>query len=164
MDRWPNHHFAASSAVQYSWLEQLYPAAFEQVKHYVAKGRFHPVGGAWLEPDCNLPAGESLVRQHLYGQRYFQSTFGIRCREAWLPDTFGYTSQLPQILRQCGIQYFTTQKVSRQLCAQPGIDSLQLRYNITPFPYTTFNWVALDGSQVLAHITPADTYKGQCDL
>lgn len=117
MDRWPNHHFAASSAVQYTWLERMYPDAFERVKHYVREGRFHPVGGSWLEPDCNLPSGESLVRHHLYGQRYYQEKFGLRCREAWLPDTFGFNSQVPQILRQCGIQYFITQKVCQMSSA-----------------------------------------------
>lgn len=112
MDRWPNHQFAASSAQQYLWLEQLYPKGFERVKSYIEKGRFHYVGGAWLEHDCMMPSGESLVRQYLYGQRYFKSRFGAYCREAWLPDTFGYASQLPQILRLAGLNYFFTQKVS----------------------------------------------------
>ena len=127
MDRWPNHHFAASSAQQYHWLETLYPSGFDRVKAYVKEGRFHPVGGAWLgksvtsrsrrqlmpasEHDCMMPSGESLVRQYLYGQRYFKSRFGSYCREAWLPDTFGYASQLPQILRLAGLKYFFTQKV-----------------------------------------------------
>ena len=112
MDRWPNHQFAASSAQQYLWLEQLYPKAFDRVKSYIEKGRFHYVGGAWLEHDCMMPSGESLVRQYLYGQRYFKDRFGSYCREAWLPDTFGYASQLPQILRLAGLNYFFTQKVS----------------------------------------------------
>ena len=115
MDRWPNHQFAASSAQQYLWLEQLYPKAFRRVKDYVAKGRFHYVGGAWLEHDCMMPSGESLVRQYLYGQRYFKDRFGQYCREAFLPDTFGYASQLPQILRLAGLNYFLTQKVSPAL-------------------------------------------------
>lgn len=112
MDRWPNHQFAASSAQQYLWLEQLYPKAFKRVKSYIEKGKFHYVGGAWLEHDCMMPSGESLVRQYLYGQRYFKDKFGSYCREAWLPDTFGYASQLPQILRLAGLNYFFTQKVS----------------------------------------------------
>jgi predicted glycosyl hydrolase (DUF1957 family) len=69
------------------------------------------VGGSWLEHDCILPSGESLCRQYLYGQRYFEKHFGQRCKEAWLPDTFGYASQLPQILRLAGIENFFTQKV-----------------------------------------------------
>jgi alpha-mannosidase len=111
MDRYPNHVFAASSAQHYVWLKQYYPTVFERVANYVQKGRFLPVGGAWLEHDCMLPSGESLVRQYLYGQRYFKDTFGVVSREAWLPDTFGYASQLPQILRLAGIEYFFTQKV-----------------------------------------------------
>jgi alpha-mannosidase len=122
MDRWSNHQFAASSAQQYLWLEKLYPDAFERVKTYVKDNRFHPVGGAWLEHDSNLPCGESLVRQYLYGQRYFKSRFGEYCREAWLPDTFGYASQLPQILRQAGMKYFFTQKASRCLIYPLGSD------------------------------------------
>lgn len=109
--RYPDFHFAASSAQQYVWLQELYPTLFEAVKQQVAAGRFHPVGGAWLEHDCLIPSGESLCRQYLYGQRYFQEQFGKRCQEAWLPDTFGYASQLPQILRLVGIDFFFTQKV-----------------------------------------------------
>ena len=111
MERYPEHRFAASSAQQYAWLEELYPDVFASVKEQVKAGRFIPVGGAWLEHDCVLPSGESMCRQYLYGQRYFQEKFGVRCREAWLPDTFGYASQLPQILRLSGIDYFFTQKV-----------------------------------------------------
>lgn len=114
MDRFPNHQFAASSAQQYTWLESLYPKAFERVQKYIKQGRFHYVGGAWLEHDCMIPSGESLIRQYLYGQRYFKRKFGEYCREAWLPDTFGYASQLPQILRLAGLTYFFTQKVSER--------------------------------------------------
>lgn len=124
MDRWTNHQFAASSAQQYLWLEQLYPDAFERVKKYVKDNRFHPVGAAWLEHDSNIPSGESLVRQYLYGQRYFKSRFGDYCREAWLPDTFGYASQLPQILRQARLKYFFTQKVSICDSARRSITTL----------------------------------------
>ena len=111
MRRFPNHQFAASSAQQYDWLEELYPDVFADVKEMVKEERFIPVGGAWIEHDCILPSGESLCRQYLYGQRYFQEKFGVKCKEAWLPDTFGYASQLPQILRLAGMEYFFTQKV-----------------------------------------------------
>ena len=134
-------------------------------------GRFHPVGGAWLEHDCMIPSGESLVRQYLYGQRYFRDRFGSYCREAWLPDTFGYASQLPQILRLAGLDYFFTQKVSELSIivsqdngAALSIDQTQLSWNnINTFPYSTFNWVALDGTQVLAHMTPVDSYNAKCN-
>lgn len=113
--RYPDYHFAASSAQQYVWLQELYPSLYNEVKEQIAADRFHPVGGAWLEHDCLIPSGESLCRQYLYGQRYFERQFGKRCREAWLPDTFGYASQLPQILRLAGIDFFFTQKVREPL-------------------------------------------------
>jgi alpha-mannosidase len=162
MKRWPNHQFAASSAIQYEWLETLYPSAFEDLRKFVNEDRFHPVGGAWLEHDCMLPSGESLVRQYLYGQRYFKSRFGSYSREAWLPDTFGYAVQLPQILRLAGLNYFFTQKVRLAQCVEA---EAQLSWNnITEFPYTTFNWVSLDGSQVLASMATTAGYNSQCDL
>ncbi|KAF2836234.1 glycoside hydrolase family 38 protein [Patellaria atrata CBS 101060] len=144
LDRYPELRFCASSAQQWKWLEQLYPAAFDRVKAKVKEGTFQPVGGSWVEHDTNMPSGESLVRQFLYGQRYFESRFGQRCRTFWLPDTFGYSSQLPQICRLAGMSRFFTQKLSWN--------------NINNFPHTTFNWVSLDGTQVLCHMTPAETY------
>ncbi|WOO86295.1 Alpha-mannosidase [Vanrija pseudolonga] len=149
MNRYPEHQFAASSAQQFVWLKEYYPSLFDAVKGKVKAGQFHPVGGSWLEHDCMIPSGESLCRQYLYGQRYFTREFGVRAREAWLPDTFGYASQLPQILRLAGIDYFFTQK----LCWN----------QMNPFPYSTFNWAALDGTQVLAHMTPVDNYNAQVD-
>ena len=144
MDRYPEHRFTCSQAQQYKWLEQLYPTLYDRVKAKVKKGTFQPVGGSWVEHDTNMPSGESLVRQFLYGQRFFESHFGDRCRTFWLPDTFGYSSQLPQLCRLAGMSRFFTQKLSWN--------------NINNFPHTTFNWVSLDGSQVLCHMAPAETY------
>lgn len=144
MDRYAEHRFTCSQAQQFKWLEQYYPSVFDRVKAHVKKGSFHPIGGSWVEHDTNLPSGESLVRQFLYGQRLFESRFGERCRTFWLPDTFGYSSQLPQLCRLAGMERFFTQKLSWN--------------NINNFPHTTFNWVSLDGSQVLCHMTPAETY------
>ncbi|EED12267.1 alpha-mannosidase [Talaromyces stipitatus ATCC 10500] len=144
LDRYPEHRFTCSQAQQYKWLKTYYPSVFDRVKSYVKKGRFQPIGGSWVEHDTNLPSGESLVRQFLYGQRLFESNFGKRCRTFWLPDTFGYSSQLPQLCQLAGMKRFFTQKLSWN--------------NINNFPHTTFNWVALDGSQVLCHMTPAETY------
>lgn len=144
MDRYPEHRFTCSQAQQFKWLKTYYPFVFDRVKSYVKKGRFHPIGGSWVEHDTNIPSGESLVRQFLYGQRLFESNFGERCRTFWLPDTFGYSAQLPQLCQLAGMQRFFTQKLSWN--------------NINNFPHTTFNWVALDGSQVLCHMTPAETY------
>ncbi|TFK68127.1 glycoside hydrolase family 38 protein [Pluteus cervinus] len=150
MERYPEHRFAASSAQQYKWLEQLYPPLYERVADKVKEGKFHPVGGAWVEHDANMPSGEALVRQFLYGQRYFESRFGIRCETAWLPDSFGLTGAFPQLIRGAGMKYFFTQKLSWN--------------NINVFPHSTFNWVGIDGSQVLCHMTPVDTYTAQATV
>lgn len=144
IDRYPEHRFVASQAQQYKWLEQLYPALYDRVKSKVKSGRFQPIGGSWVEHDTNMPSGESLSRQFLYGQRFYESHFGARCRTFWLPDTFGYSTQLPQLCRLAGMSRFFTQKLSWN--------------NINNFPHTTFNWVSLDGSQVLCHMAPANTY------
>ena len=150
LDRYPEHRFACSQAQQYQWLEQLYPKLFDRVKDHVKKGNFQPIGGSWVEHDTNMPSGESLVRQFLYGQRYFESRFGERSKTFWLPDTFGYSSQLPQICRLAGMNRFFTQKISWN--------------NINNFPHSTFNWVALDGSQVLCHMAPDNTYTANADF
>jgi alpha-mannosidase len=147
MDRYPELNFACSQAQQYKWLKELYPSVFDRVKKKVSEGRFHPIGGSWVEHDTNLPSGESLVRQFLYGQRFFESNFGSRSQTFWLPDTFGYSSQLPQLCRLSGMNRFLTQKLSWN--------------NINRFPHTTFNWVALDGTQVLCHMPPAETYTAE---
>ncbi|KAK8089468.1 alpha-mannosidase [Apiospora hydei] len=112
MERYPELNFACSQAQQYQWLEEYYPYVFDRVKHKVKEGKFHPIGGSWVEHDTNMPSGESLVRQFLYGQRYFESHFGERCKTFWLPDTFGYSSQLPQLCRLAGMHRFLTQKLS----------------------------------------------------
>ncbi|KAM5489504.1 Glycoside hydrolase, 38 vacuolar alpha mannosidase [Microsporum audouinii] len=147
MERYPEFRFTCSSAQQFKWLEEGYPYAFDRVKEWVKKGSFQPIGGSWVEHDTNLPSGESLVRQFLYGQRYFESRFGERCTTFWLPDTFGYSSQIPQLCRLAGMTRFFTQKLSWN--------------NINTFPHTTFNWVALDGSQVICHMPPSETYTAE---
>ncbi|KAL3477517.1 glycosyl hydrolases family 38 N-terminal domain-containing protein [Aspergillus californicus] len=144
MDRYPEHRFACSQAQQFKWLKEYYPSVFDRVKGWVKKGHFQPIGGSWVEHDTNLPSGESLVRQFIYGQRFFESNFGERCTTFWLPDTFGYSTQIPQICRLAGMSRFFTQKLSWN--------------NINNFPHTTFRWVALDGSQVMCHMAPSETY------
>ncbi|KAF8182889.1 alpha-mannosidase [Pholiota molesta] len=150
MERYPEHRFSCSSAQQYKWLEELYPPLFERVKEKVLDGRFHPVGGSWVENDSNMPSGEALVRQFLFGQRYFETRFGQRCDTAWLPDSFGLTGAYPQLIRGAGMKYFFTQKLSWN--------------NINVFPHSTFNWVGIDGTQVLCHMTPVDTYTAQATV
>lgn len=147
MERYPEHRFAVSQAQQFKWLKQYYPSVFDRVKRWVRKGHFQPIGGSWVEHDTNMPSGESLVRQFIYGQRFFESHFGKRASTFWLPDTFGYSTQIPQICRLAGMSRFFTQKLSWN--------------NINNFPHTTFQWVALDGSQVLCHMAPAETYTAE---
>lgn len=147
MDRYPEHRFAVSQAQQYKWLKQYYPYVFDRVKDKVKKGTFQPIGGSWVEHDTNMPSGESLVRQFVYGQRFFESHFGQRCQTFWLPDTFGYSAQLPQLCRLAEMPRFLTQKLSWN--------------NINNFPHTTFNWVSLDGSQVICHMPPSETYTAE---
>ncbi|KAH7068519.1 glycosyl hydrolases family 38 N-terminal domain-containing protein [Paraphoma chrysanthemicola] len=150
IDRYPELRFCCSQAQQYKWLEQDYPSTFDRVKKKIKEGTFQPIGGSWVEHDTNLPGGESLIRQFLYGQRYFESKFGQRCKTFWLPDTFGYSTQLPQVCRISGMTRFLTQKLSWN--------------NINNFPHTTFNWVALDNSQVICHMPPCETYTAEANF
>jgi len=146
LERYPEYRFAASQAQQYAWIADEQPELYARILEQAGSGRWLPVGGTWVEPDCNLPSGESLVRQFLLGQRFFEREFGRRCSEFWNPDVFGYNAQLPQIMRGAGITRFLTQKLSWNRFNQP--------------PHHTFTWQGLDGSEVLAHFPPADTYNG----
>ncbi|HXM26989.1 MAG TPA: glycoside hydrolase family 38 C-terminal domain-containing protein [Chthoniobacterales bacterium] len=137
MDRYPELYFNQSSAQLYAWIERDDPALFEKIQTHVRTGRWELVGGMWVEPDGNLPAGESWVRQLLLGQRYFESRFGQRARVAWLPDSFGFTGALPQLLVSAGIPYFFTHKLTWN--------------ERNPFPYDLYWWEGIDGSRVLAH-------------
>ncbi|XP_038072171.1 alpha-mannosidase 2C1-like [Patiria miniata] len=144
MDRHPDYKFVCSQAQQYDWVRIHYPGLFERIRRSVQKDQFIPVGGVWVEMDGNLPSGESFVRQFLYGQRFFMKVFQRKCNVFWLPDTFGYSAQLPQIVREAGIEYFVTQKLSWSL--------------INKFPHSTFWWEGIDGSRCLTHFPPADDY------
>ncbi len=150
MDDYPNYIFACSQAQQYEWMKDHHPGLYQQIKAKVEAGRFIPTGGSWVEPDTNVPSGESLVRQFLFGQRYFQSEFGITCQEFWVPDVFGYSAALPQIMQQAGIRYFLTQKMSWN--------------QFNKLPSHTFLWEGLDGSQVLTHFPPVDTYNAMANV
>lgn len=145
MERYPGFRYGSSQAQLYALCKEHYPALYRKVKKAVADGRWEVQGGMWVEADCNVPSGESLVRQCLVGQRFFQEEFGVVPRNLWLPDVFGYSGQLPQILRQCGIGFFLTQKLSWN------------RYN--KFPHNSFVWQGIDGSRVVAHFPPEDTYN-----
>ncbi|MGT2427166.1 alpha-mannosidase [Amnibacterium kyonggiense] len=145
IDRDPEFVYAASSAQQYAWLRAAQPALFERVRAAVAAGRIKPVGGMWVESDTNMPSGESLVRQLVHGKRWFLEHLGVESDELWLPDSFGYTAALPQIARAAGVRSFVTQKPS---------------WNETNrMPSSTFLWEGIDGSRLLTHFPPADTYN-----
>jgi alpha-mannosidase len=150
LDDYPEYRFACSQAQHYAWIEERDHELWERVRAAVEGGRFVPIGGSWVEPDCNLPSGESLVRQFLHGQRYFASRFGRRCTEFWNPDVFGYNGQLPQLMRGAGISRFLTQKLSWNRFTKPE--------------HQTFTWQGIDGSEVLTHFPPADTYNAEATV
>jgi alpha-mannosidase len=150
LDEYPEYRFACSQAQQYAWIKERNPDLWERIRAQVAAGGFVPAGGSWVEPDLNLPSGESLVRQLLHGQRFFERELGVRCREFWAPDAFGYNGQLPQLLRGAGITRFLTQKLSWNRFNKPD--------------NTTFVWQGVDGSEVLAHFPPADDYNSMATV
>jgi alpha-mannosidase len=138
MREYPDLKFTMSSARTYEWMQEKYPYLFEQIKQRVKEGRWEVVGGMWVEPDLNMPDGESLVRQILVGKRYFQKNFGVDIKIGWNPDSFGYNWQLPQIYKKSGIDYFVTSK-------------LLWATDYTKFPYRLFWWEAPDGSRLLTY-------------
>ena len=147
MDNYPEYKFCASSAQHYTWIEERHPELFAKIVDRVERGQWVPVGGMWVESDMNLPSGESLVRQIVFGQRYFEDRFGVRCTEVWIPDVFGYPAGLPQVFAAGGMHRFVTQKLSW---------NKQNR-----FPHSTFWWEGLDGTRVLTHFPPVDTYNAE---
>ena len=148
MREYPDFKFTASAAQAYEWIEEKYPAMFQEIQQRVKEGRWEVIGGMWVEPDLNMPDGESLVRQILYGKRYFQQKFGKDINIGWNPDSFGYNWQLPQIYKRSGIDYFVTQK-------------LLWASEFTKFPYRLFWWQAPDGSRLLTYF-PSD-YANEID-
>lgn len=139
--------YGMSSAQQYAWLKEHRPEVYKRVKEAVAAGRFLPLGGMWVESDTVMPSGESLVRQFLYGQRFFRQEFGIQSQGVWLPDSFGYSPALPQLMRRAGFSWFFTQKISWN--------------QVNKFPHHTFLWEGIDGSRVFSHFPSMDTYNSQ---
>lgn len=153
METDPDFVFACSSAQQFWWMREYYPELFERIRKRVAEGRFVPVGGMWVESDTNMPGGEALARQLLYGKQFFLREFGYEPMEVWLPDSFGYTAAMPQIVKAAGSDSFLTQKIS---------------WNDTNrMPHHTFLWEGIDGTRVFTHFPPSDTYNsdlGAADL
>ncbi len=149
MRRAPEFRFNQSSAQYYAQIEEDDPELFAEIRARVAAGQWETIGGMWVEPDVNMPAGESLARQILYGQRYFQRAFGVRHRVCWLPDCFGFSPALPQLMRQGGLDSFLTIKVTWS--------------ETNRFPHDLFWWEGLDGSRALAHTfdNPVNGYNGE---
>lgn len=145
MDDDPNVVFASSQVQHLAWIQEHYPELFARIRTRVHEGRWLVEGGTWVEPDGNMPSGESFARQFLYGQTWLQDHLGMRATSFWLPDTFGYSAGLPQIARGAGCDTFITQKLSWN--------------SINVFPHTTMLWEGLDGSRLLTHFPPADNYS-----
>jgi len=141
MERYPDYHFSMSQPQVYAYLKQDAPDLYARMKQRIAEGRFEPVGMMWLEPDCNVTSGESLVRQLMQGARFFAEEFGDINHLVWLPDVFGYSAAMPQILRLCGISCFMTTKISWN--------------QFNRMPNDTFRWRGIDGSEVLTHFVTA---------
>lgn len=141
MDKYPDFKYTHTQPYIYETLEKYYPEVFEELKEKVANGQFEPVGAMYVEPDCNIPTAESLVRQCLYGQQAYERMFGKRVNNAWLPDVFGNSWIMPQILKKSGVEYFVSNKMST--------------WNDTNrFPHNNFIWKGIDGSSVLACVPP----------
>ncbi len=141
MDRYPEFKYTHTQAYTYETLEKYYPDVFEELKEKIKNGQFEPVGAMYVEPDCNIPSAESLIRQCLYGQSYFREKFGITVNNCWLPDVFGNSWILPQILKKSGVDYFVSNKMST--------------WNDTNrFPHNNFIWKGIDGSEVYACVPP----------
>lgn len=141
MDRYPFYHYSQSQPQALQWLKEDVPELYARVKERVAEGRFEPVGAMWVEADCNLTSGESLVRQIMHGLRFTEQEFGYRPRHVWLPDVFGYSAALPQIMRGCDLPVFMTTKISWN--------------QFNRMPCDTFRWRGIDGSEVLTHFVTA---------
>jgi alpha-mannosidase len=144
LDEHPDVVFASSQVQHLAWIEERHPDLFERIKARVEEGRWVIVGGTWVEPDGNMPAGESFARQFLLGQTWLAEHLGRTADIFWLPDTFGYSAGMPQIARAAGCDTFITQKLSWN--------------SVNVFPYTTLLWEGLDGSRLLTHFPPADDY------
>lgn len=137
MKKYPEYKFMSSQAQLYKFVKEDAPELYEEIKKLVSEGRWEVEGAMWVEADCNLPSGESLVRQIIYGKRFFKDEFNVDCKVLWLPDVFGYSATLPQILKKSGVDYFVTSKISWN------------EFNCLPYDF--FKWKGIDGSDVLTY-------------
>ncbi len=141
MEEYPEYKFMSSQAQLYDYVKQDYPEVYERIKERVKEGRWEAEGSMWVEADTNVASGEALVRQFLVGKRFFRDEFGIDNKIMWLPDVFGYSAAIPQLIKKSGMEYFMTTKISWN------------EYN--KFPYDTFKWRGIDGTEVLSHFPPS---------
>jgi alpha-mannosidase len=140
-DEYHEHRFLQSQPQLYAYVQLQYPELYARLKKAVKRGTVIAEGATWVEPDTNIPSGESLIRQFMHGKRFFEEEFGVDCRLLWLPDAFGYSANLPQIMKGCGVDYFATAKLMWRYDGSAG------------FPRTTFWWEGIDGSRVAAQVT-----------
>lgn len=145
MEEYPEYIFMASQPQLYEFLKERHPEVYEKIKEKIKEGVWEAEGAMWLEADCNLASGESLIRQILFGKRFFKEEFGVENKLLWLPDVFGYSAALPQILKKFGIDYFSTTKISWN------------EYN--KMPYDTFMWEGIDGTEILSYFVTTQEYS-----
>lgn len=147
LEEYPEYRFIQSQPALYEMCRIHYPQLFERIRRAIAEGRWIADGAMWVEPDTNLTGGESLIRQLVHGKRYYKEVLGVESSVLWLPDTFGYSAALPQILAGCGVKYLVTQKIF--WCCNDG----------ERFPYHYFNWEGMDGTKVVSFLPTSYTYR-----
>lgn len=145
MKQYPDYIFMSSQPQLYKYVKELAPEIYEQIKERIAQGRWEAEGAMFVEADCNLSSGESFIRQIYYGKKFFREEFGKESKILWLPDVFGYSAALPQIMQKCGIRYFMTTKISWN--------------EFNKMPYDTFEWEGMDGSKILTHFIPSRDFN-----
>ncbi len=145
IDKYDDYIYGSSQPQQFEWMKETRPNLYNKIKQAVASGSIEPQGGMWVEPDTNITGGESLIRQFYYGKKFFREEFGKEIGILWVPDVFGYTAALPQIMKKCGVDNFLTIKLSWN--------------TVNKFPYHSFNWEGLDNSNILVHMPPLGTYN-----
>ncbi|MDD3885625.1 MAG: glycoside hydrolase family 38 C-terminal domain-containing protein [Victivallaceae bacterium] len=145
IEKYPGYVFGASQPQLYAFVRDNYPELYKKIKKAVKAGSWELQGGMWVEADCNIISGESMVRQFVHGKNFYMDEFGVDVKNLWIPDVFGYSGSMPQIIKKAGCDYFLTQKISWS--------------QFNKFPYHTFLWRGIDGSEVLSHFPPEDTYN-----
>jgi alpha-mannosidase len=145
IERYPGYVFGESQPQLYAFVKEHYPKLYAKIRRAVKEGSWECQGGMWVEADCNIISGESMVRQFVHGKNFFRDEFGVDVRNLWIPDVFGYSASMPQIMKKAGCDFFVTQKISWS--------------QFNRFPHNTFRWRGLDGSEVITHFPPEDNYN-----